>query len=193
MVPLGGLLPSLYKGLLPWKGRVLTKRGSNRQGEQDPASAISFQVQACGGGGGVGRHGKAVISGDLPVTECAPRPMRGWLVVARIRSRGLRVPAVLRGWDQLTHLTASHPTASHLTTYHPTTPHPTAPQSMASGKVGSMVSMPRERGRRRSSGRCSRTAHAELSSMSHMERLLREGHYAQRLSSSTLIFLAAIM
>ncbi|KAM7225348.1 hypothetical protein CapIbe_023325 [Capra ibex] len=53
--------------------------------------------------------------------------------------------------------------------------------------------MPRERGRLRSSGRCSRTAHAELSSMSHMERLLREGHYAQRLSSSTLIFLAAII
>lgn len=29
--------------------------------------------------------------------------------------------------------------------------------------------------------------------MSHMERLLREGHYAQRLSSSAPIFLAAIM
>ncbi|XP_043751158.1 histone H2A-Bbd type 2/3-like [Cervus elaphus] len=52
--------------------------------------------------------------------------------------------------------------------------------------------MPRKRGRRRSSGRC--TALHELSfSMSHMERLLREGHYAQRLSSSALIFLAAIM
>ncbi|KAI4545174.1 histone H2A-Bbd type 2/3-like [Ovis aries] len=54
--------------------------------------------------------------------------------------------------------------------------------------------MPRERGHRRSSGRRSRTARAELSfSMSHMERLLREGHYTQRLSSSAPIFLAAIM
>ncbi|XP_043753812.1 histone H2A-Bbd type 2/3 [Cervus elaphus] len=52
--------------------------------------------------------------------------------------------------------------------------------------------MPRKRGRRRSSGR--RTALHELSfSMSHMERLLREGHYAQCLSSSAPIFLAAIM
>ncbi|KAM7225350.1 hypothetical protein CapIbe_023327 [Capra ibex] len=54
--------------------------------------------------------------------------------------------------------------------------------------------MPRERGHRRSSGRRSRTARAELSfSMSHMERLLREGHYTQSLSSSAPIFLAAIM
>ena len=155
------------------------------------------------------RHGKAVISGGLPVTKCAPRPVRGRLVVARIQSRGLRVPVVLRGWDQLTHLTASHPTtshptashptafhptASHLTAYHPTTPHPISPQSVVSGKAGSMVSMPRERGRQRSSGRRSCTARAKLSfSMSHMERLLREGHYAQRLSSSAPIFLAAIM
>ena len=57
-----------------------------------------------------------------------------------------------------------------------------------------MVSMPRERGCRRSSGRRSRTAHAELSfSMNHMERILREGYYAQRLSSSAPIILAAIM
>ncbi|ELR53291.1 hypothetical protein M91_05339, partial [Bos mutus] len=50
------------------------------------------------------------------------------------------------------------------------------------------------RGRQRSSGRRSCTARAKLSfSMSHMERLLREGHYAQRLSSSAPIFLAAIM
>ncbi|XP_055249815.1 histone H2A-Bbd type 2/3-like [Moschus berezovskii] len=53
--------------------------------------------------------------------------------------------------------------------------------------------MPRERGCQRSSGRHSRTAHAELSSMSHMEHLLREGHYAQCLSSSAPIFLASIM
>nr|XP_025132044.1 histone H2A-Bbd type 2/3-like [Bubalus bubalis] len=96
--------------------------------------------------------------------------MRGQLVVASIRSRGLRVPVVLRGWDQLTHPTA----------YHPITPHPIAPQSEAS-----TVSMPRERGRRRSSGRRFRTAHAELSfSMRHMKR---------RLNSSAPIFLAAIM
>ena len=62
-MPLGGLLPSLYKGLLPWKGRVPTKRGSDGQGEQDSASAISLQIQACGGGWG-GGHGKAVISGE---------------------------------------------------------------------------------------------------------------------------------
>ncbi|XP_012517031.1 PREDICTED: histone H2A-Bbd type 2/3-like [Propithecus coquereli] len=40
----------------------------------------------------------------------------------------------------------------------------------------------------------SRTARAELAfSVSHMERLLRDGHYAQRLSSSALVFLAAIV
>jgi len=57
-------------------------------------------------------------------------------MVARIWSRGLRVPVVLRGWDQLT-----HPTASHLIAYHPVTPHPIAPQSEASEKAGSTVSM----------------------------------------------------
>ncbi|KAM8753427.1 histone H2A-Bbd type 2/3-like [Rhynchonycteris naso] len=41
---------------------------------------------------------------------------------------------------------------------------------------------------------CVRTARAELSfSVSHLERLLREGHYAQRLSSSAPVFLAAII
>ncbi|XP_055249469.1 histone H2A-Bbd type 2/3 [Moschus berezovskii] len=53
--------------------------------------------------------------------------------------------------------------------------------------------MPRKMGRW-STGRRSRTARAELSfSVSHMERLLWEGHYAQCLSSSAPIFLAAIM
>ncbi|XP_057574834.1 histone H2A-Bbd type 2/3-like [Hippopotamus amphibius kiboko] len=53
--------------------------------------------------------------------------------------------------------------------------------------------MPRRR-RRGSSGRRSRTARAELSfSVSHMERLLREGHYARRLSPSAPVYLAAIL
>ncbi|XP_011373884.1 histone H2A-Bbd type 2/3 [Pteropus vampyrus] len=40
----------------------------------------------------------------------------------------------------------------------------------------------------------SRTARAELSfSVSHIERLLREGHYSQRLSSSAPVYLAAII
>ncbi|XP_004459354.1 histone H2A-Bbd type 2/3-like [Dasypus novemcinctus] len=40
----------------------------------------------------------------------------------------------------------------------------------------------------------SRTSRAELSfSVSHVERLLREGHYAQRLSSSAPVYLAAIL
>ncbi|XP_007116896.2 histone H2A-Bbd type 1 [Physeter macrocephalus] len=54
--------------------------------------------------------------------------------------------------------------------------------------------MPGRRGRRGSPGRRSRTARAELSfSVSHMERLLREGHYAQRLSSSAPVYLVAII
>ena len=56
------------------------------------------------------RHGKAVISGGLPVTECVPQPVRGRLVVARIQSRGLRVPVVLRG---LGPADSSHPISSH--------------------------------------------------------------------------------
>ncbi|KAB0338177.1 hypothetical protein FD755_025319 [Muntiacus reevesi] len=52
--------------------------------------------------------------------------------------------------------------------------------------------MPRKRGHRRLSGR-SHTALVLLSfSVSYLKRLLREGHYAQRLSSSATIFLAAI-
>ncbi|ELK06657.1 histone H2A-Bbd type 2/3 [Pteropus alecto] len=40
----------------------------------------------------------------------------------------------------------------------------------------------------------SRTARAELAfSVSHIERLLREGHYSQRLSSSAPVYLAAII
>nr|XP_033705837.1 histone H2A-Bbd type 2/3-like [Tursiops truncatus] len=51
-----------------------------------------------------------------------------------------------------------------------------------------------KRGRRGSPGRRSHTARAELSfSVSHMERLLREGHYAQRLSSSAPVYLVAII
>uniref|UniRef100_A0A8C6F959 Histone H2A n=1 Tax=Monodon monoceros TaxID=40151 RepID=A0A8C6F959_MONMO len=54
--------------------------------------------------------------------------------------------------------------------------------------------MPGKRGRRRSPGHRSRTARAELSfSVSHMERLLWEGHYAQRLSSSAPVYLVAII
>ncbi|XP_073655215.1 histone H2A-Bbd type 1 [Tursiops truncatus] len=54
--------------------------------------------------------------------------------------------------------------------------------------------MPGKRGRRGSPGRRSHTARAELSfSVSHMERLLREGHYAQRLSSSAPVYLVAII
>ncbi|XP_012597734.1 histone H2A-Bbd type 2/3-like [Microcebus murinus] len=61
-----------------------------------------------------------------------------------------------------------------------------------------MSSMPGKQSRRRSSRRQSqtrsRTARAELAfSVSHMERLLREGHYTQRLSSSAPVFLAAIV
>ncbi|XP_059942780.1 LOW QUALITY PROTEIN: histone H2A-Bbd type 2/3 [Mesoplodon densirostris] len=54
--------------------------------------------------------------------------------------------------------------------------------------------MPGKRGGRGSPGRRSRTPRAELSfSVSHMERLLREGHYAQRLSSSAPVYLVAII
>ena len=119
-------------------------------------------------------------------------------MVARIRSRGLRVLFALRRWDQLTHPTTSHPTASHLTasnpgTSHPTAPHPTALQSKALETAGSTVRMPRKGGRRRSSG-SSHTALVLLSfSVSYMKCLLREGHYSQHLSSSSPIFLAAIV
>ncbi|XP_047620993.1 histone H2A-Bbd type 2/3-like [Phacochoerus africanus] len=56
--------------------------------------------------------------------------------------------------------------------------------------------MPGKRSRRKSPGRqgraCARTTRAGLSaSVSHMERLLREGPYAQCLSSSARVFLAA--
>ncbi|XP_006072694.1 histone H2A-Bbd type 2/3-like [Bubalus kerabau] len=54
--------------------------------------------------------------------------------------------------------------------------------------------MPKKRGHQRSSGIRSRTARAELFvSVSHIEHLLRKGHYAQRLSSSAPVFLAAII
>ena len=62
--------------------------------------------------------------------------------------------------------------------------------------------MPGQRSRRRSSGHRrhhqrrtrNRTARAQLLfSVSHVERLLREGRYAQRLTSSAPIFLAAIV
>ncbi|XP_035967015.1 histone H2A-Bbd type 2/3 [Halichoerus grypus] len=47
------------------------------------------------------------------------------------------------------------------------------------------------RGQRRAR---SRTARAELSfSVSHVERRLREGHYARRLGSSAAVFLAAVI
>ncbi|XP_069320167.1 histone H2A-Bbd type 2/3-like [Eulemur rufifrons] len=58
--------------------------------------------------------------------------------------------------------------------------------------------MPGRQSRRGSSHRqsrtCSRTARAELVfSVSHMERLLREGHYSPRLSGSAPVFLAAVV
>uniref|UniRef100_A0A8C9EFJ2 Histone H2A n=1 Tax=Phocoena sinus TaxID=42100 RepID=A0A8C9EFJ2_PHOSS len=54
--------------------------------------------------------------------------------------------------------------------------------------------MPGKRGHRGSPGRRSHTARAELSfSVSHMEHLLREGHYAQCLSSSAPVYLVAII
>ncbi|XP_020745399.1 histone H2A-Bbd type 2/3-like [Odocoileus virginianus] len=54
--------------------------------------------------------------------------------------------------------------------------------------------MPKKRGRERSSRHRSSTARAELSfSVSHMEHLLLKGRYAQRLSSSAPVFLAAII
>ncbi|XP_066212828.1 histone H2A-Bbd type 1 [Saccopteryx leptura] len=46
----------------------------------------------------------------------------------------------------------------------------------------------------RRTGTCARTVRAELSfCVSHLERLLREGHYSQRLSSSAPVFMAAII
>ncbi|XP_012415311.1 histone H2A-Bbd type 2/3 [Trichechus manatus latirostris] len=61
-----------------------------------------------------------------------------------------------------------------------------------------MSSHPRRRDDGRSSRRQrrtrSRSALGELTfSVGHVERLLREGHYAQRLSSSAPVFLAAIL
>ncbi|XP_058569277.1 histone H2A-Bbd type 2/3-like [Neofelis nebulosa] len=58
--------------------------------------------------------------------------------------------------------------------------------------------MPVRRSRRGSSGGQSRvrspTARAELTfSVSHVERLLREGRYSQRLGASAPIFLAAVI
>uniref|UniRef100_A0A8C6DFE4 Histone H2A n=1 Tax=Moschus moschiferus TaxID=68415 RepID=A0A8C6DFE4_MOSMO len=53
--------------------------------------------------------------------------------------------------------------------------------------------MPEKRGHQRSFGHHSRTTRAELSSVSHMEHLLRKGRYAQRVSSSAPVFLAAII
>ncbi|XP_027464257.1 histone H2A-Bbd type 2/3 isoform X2 [Zalophus californianus] len=85
---------------------------------------------------------------------------------------------------------------------HRTAPHRTAPHRTAelgpSEKAQSRPSMPGKRSRRASSsGRRrtrSRTARAELSfSVSLVERLLREGHYARRLGSSAPVFLAAVI
>ncbi|XP_055125160.1 histone H2A-Bbd type 1 [Symphalangus syndactylus] len=60
--------------------------------------------------------------------------------------------------------------------------------------------MPRRRSHRGSSGAggrgrtCSRTVRAELSfSVSQVERGLREGHYAQRLSRTAPVYLAAVI
>ena len=186
---MGGLLPFLYKAPVQWKGRVLTKKGSSVQGEQDSVSIISLQAQACGGWGRGGEHEKAMTSQGLRVTEHASRPMRRQPVVSRIRSRDLRVAVVLRRWNQLLHLTVSHLIAPY-----PTAPLPIAKKSKALEKAGSTASMPKKRGHQRSSGIRSRTAQTELSfSVSHMEHLLRKGHYAQRLSSSAPVFLAAVI
>lgn len=52
----------------------------------------------------------------------------------------------------------------------------------------------RQRRIRTRNSNSNRTARADLSfSVSHLERLLREGHYAQRLSSSAPVYLAAII
>ena len=157
---------------MQWKRRVLTKRGSSGQGEQDSASIISLQAQPCGGWGKGGEHEKGMTSQGLGVTEHASRPMKHRPAV--IQSRDLRVAVVLRGWNQLVHLTVSHLTVSYLTA-----PYPTAKKSKALEKVGSTASMPEKRCHQRSSGIRSRTARAELSfSVSHMEHLLRKGCYA---------------
>ncbi|KAF3813209.1 hypothetical protein GH733_018842 [Mirounga leonina] len=95
---------------------------------------------------------------------------------------GAQRPAGWRRWAQLAHRTAPHRTA----------------ELDPSEKAQSRPSMPGKRSRRgssRSQRRTrSRTARAELSfSVSHMERLLREGHYARRLGSSAPVFLAAVI
>lgn len=71
LVPMGGLLPSLYKGLLPWKGRELqTKRGSNSRVSRI-LPAISLQAQACGLGVGWGGMGSSDLRGSACHRVCA--------------------------------------------------------------------------------------------------------------------------
>ncbi|KAG8521350.1 Histone H2A-Bbd type 2/3 [Galemys pyrenaicus] len=55
-------------------------------------------------------------------------------------------------------------------------------------------SSPEQRRSRSRTARTARTARAELSfSVSHVEHLLREGRYAQRLNESAPVFLAAVI
>ncbi|KAM5290168.1 uncharacterized protein AAES06_006915 [Glossophaga mutica] len=160
-----------------------------------------------GGPRPAGANGKAVTSSNFCVTRRVPPPTRGQSVVARIRPRGLRSGHLDRlGPTARSHLAAPCRTLPHLAApYRTETSRRTLQRTTELGRSDQehpTPSMPGQRRRRGSSGTGhrrqrgvrTRTARAELLfSVSHLERLLREGHYAQHLTSSAPVFLAAIV
>ncbi|KAB1252819.1 Factor VIII intron 22 protein [Camelus dromedarius] len=153
--------------------------------EQASLPAPLFASQAQGGGrgrgwgGGLGANGKAVTSRDLRVTG---RPAHG----RRLRSEAW-IPAVCRRWDQLP---PSHPTAPHLTrtTSHCTSrtasPDPATGRARPGRNRIPTPSMPKKKRRRSSHGHQRRGNRSSVVLREPPGRLLREGHYAQRLSST---------
>lgn len=125
--------------------------------------------------------------------------MSGSSVVARIQSRDLS-NVHFRGWDRLEHCALLRPALPH--PLHPAELYRTA--AICTAELGwsetahSTPRMPGPRNRGGSSRRqrrsSSRTSRPELSfSVSHVERLLREGHYTQRLGSTAPVYLAAVI
>ncbi|XP_070459483.1 uncharacterized protein [Equus przewalskii] len=155
-------------------------------------------------------NGRAVTSPDLPVTARAPRPTGGRPDVARIPRRGLstgRLESLGRRRAFAPRLAEPHRTGPA----GGTSPHRTAPRraelsraepsraepSRAGGSASHRAAQelgPSEENAQPTPRRRSRTARAQLLfSVSWVEHLLREGHYARRLSPSAPVFLAAVI
>lgn len=125
--------------------------------------------------------------------------MSGHSVVARIQSWDLR-NVHFSGRDRLARCTLPRPTLPHpphLAELYRTAPNCTAELGW-SETAHPTPRMPGPRGRGGSSRRQrqnrSRTSRPELPfSVSHVERLLREGHYTQRLGSTAPVYLAAVI